>query len=176
MSITLTVLKNIPNYLDSQKDIKINKYNYNYIYLFLRTFPNLIENVKIINYVNNTFIDYVITLKDNIKNSDFLKLITILKSSILFKYKYLNDFTCVDNLNILNKNIRFSLIYILQNINKTTKLILFKNINKLESTPSLTSLYKSSEWAEREIFDLFGIFFLNHPDLRKILTDRKSVV
>jgi NADH:ubiquinone oxidoreductase subunit C len=167
-----SVLKN--NFLlnnKKEKFLKINKYNYNYIYLFLRTFPNLIENINIINYVNNNFSEYVINLKININNDNFLNLITILKTSLLFKYKYLNDFTCSDNLNILNKKSRFSLIYVLQNITNTSKLIINRNIEKFDTIISISQLYNSANWAEREIFDLFGIFFLNHYDLRKILTD-----
>jgi NADH:ubiquinone oxidoreductase subunit C len=101
----------------------------------------------------------------------FLQFFKIVKTSLLFKYKYLNDLTCSDNLNLIEKSHRFSLIYIIQNIINTSKLIIIRNLNKSSVITSLTLLYNSACWAEREIFDLFGIFFLNHPDLRKILTD-----
>ena len=151
--------------------LKINKYNYNYIYLFLRSFSHLIKQIKIINYINNNFSEYKIILKDNITDLKFLQFFKIVKTSLLFKYKYLNDLTCSDNLNLIEKSHRFSLIYIIQNIINTSKLIIIRNLNKSSVITSLTLLYNSACWAEREIFDLFGIFFLNHPDLRKILTD-----
>ncbi len=166
------ILKNIFSYETKvQKFLKINKYNYNYIYLFLRTFAPLIETIKIINYVNNNFSEYVIVLKNNINDLHFLNFLKILKTSLIFKYKYLNDLTCSDNLNLLIKTTRFSLLYVLQNIITTSKLIIVRNINKINFVSSITPFYNSACWAEREIFDLFGIFFLNHPDLRKILTD-----
>jgi len=166
------ILKNIfPYDINVKKFLKINKYNYNYIYLFLRTFSHLIKTIKIINYVNNNFSEYIIVLKDNINDLEFLKFLRILKTSLIFKYKYLNDLTCSDNLNLLIKTTRFSLLYVLQNIITTSKLIIVRNIDKTTLISSITPFYNSACWVEREIFDLFGIFFLNHPDLRKILTD-----
>jgi NADH:ubiquinone oxidoreductase subunit C len=44
-------------------------------------------------------------------------------------------------------------------------------VNELNCVESISTLYNSATWWEREIWDLFGIFFSNHPDLRKILTD-----
>src|SRR3990167_6132185 len=95
------ILKNVFSYeTHAKKFLKINKYNYNYIYLFLRIFSHLIKTIKIINYVNNNFSEYVIVLKNN-----------------------LNDLTCSDNLNLLTKTTRFSLFYVLQNA--VTELIKF---------------------------------------------------
>ena len=168
----LYILKNtFPYEMTVKNFLKINKYNYNYIYLFLRSFSHLIETVKIINYVNNNFSEYVIILKNNISDIIFLNFLKIIRTSLIFKYKYLNDLTCSDNLNLLTKINRFSLLYVLQNINTTSKLIIIRNLEKSTFVSSITSLYSSACWAEREIFDLFGIFFINHPDLRKILTD-----
>jgi NADH:ubiquinone oxidoreductase subunit C len=166
------ILKNIFPYNINMKNFsKINKYNYNYIYLFLRSFSYIIKNIKIINYVNNNFSEYTIILKNNISDLMFLKFLKILKTSLIFKYKYLNDLTCSDNLNLLTEKNRFSLLYVFQNIITTSKLIIIRNLEKSSVVNSITQLYNSACWAEREIFDLFGIFFLNHPDLRKILTD-----
>ena len=174
----LYILKNTFPYETTVKNfLKINKYNYNYIYLFIRSFLYLIDKIKIINYVNNNFSEYIITLKKNINNFEFFYLIKCLKTSLLFKYKYLNDITCSDNLlsnfeSFANSDIiRFKLYYIFQNIITTSKLIIIREIGPLDQIISLIKLYNSSNWAEREIFDLYGVFFLNHLDLRRILTD-----
>jgi hypothetical protein len=98
------ILKNIfPYDLNVKNFLKINKYNYNYIYLFLRSFSHLIKQIKIINYINNNFSEYKIILKDNIVDLKFLQFFKIVKTSLLFKYKYLNDLTCSDNLNLITK-------------------------------------------------------------------------
>jgi NADH/F420H2 dehydrogenase subunit C len=83
-------------------------------------------------------------------------------------FKVLVDVTAVD---FPNKFDRFSLNYCLLSVKFNTRLILNVKFNELYSIKSITSLYKSSCWIEREIWDMFGIFFKNHPDLRRILTD-----
>lgn len=148
----------------------LNKYNYNYIYLFIHLFSNFIKNLKIINYVNNKnncLTNYEISI--NVSNLKYIFI--ILKSSILLKFDYLIDMTCIDNL-LLKKNcLRFNIIYVLKNIKSLSKVLISCELNTLNFIESLTFLYSTANWSEREIFDLFGIFFFNHPDLRRILTD-----
>jgi NADH-quinone oxidoreductase subunit C len=85
--------------------------------------------------------------------------------------------TCVDNLNLLSKKDvttiknRFTLIYVCSNIKYASQLIIKVTINFNQIIPSLFNLFKCTVWLEREIFDLFGVLFKNHPDLRRILTD-----
>ena len=50
-----------------------------------------------------------------------------------------------------------------------------KFISEDESVPSISDIYKSSNWYERECYDLFGIIFTNHPDLRRIMMDYNFV-
>jgi len=86
------------------------------------------------------------------------------------------EFTAIDLLSFsfftaANKP-RFQLVYFLLSHYFQLRLIIRCNIkNDSVFVDSLSSLYKSAPWLEREVWDMFGIFFLNHPDLRRILTD-----
>jgi NADH/F420H2 dehydrogenase subunit C len=64
---------------------------------------------------------------------------------------------------------RFSLYYNLYSLKRQTRIYLEANLGEKQVAPSATSLYASANWAEREIFDMFGIRFSGHPDLRRIL-------
>jgi NADH:ubiquinone oxidoreductase subunit C len=79
------------------------------------------------------------------------------------------DFTVVDNL--IRKN-RFSLYYFLLSISFNKRLTLKTYLlNNFYVFFSLISIYGSLNWSEREVYDMFGIFFINHPSLRRILCD-----
>lgn len=142
----------------------------NYCRIFSK---KIINNINIIYNFNINNIDYIIDLA-NIKY--FWTFLIIINKSILFNYYQLNDITCIDNLNLLKNSVdndrnRFTLIYIFTNIKKNSRLIIRLTINNNQRIPSLVNLYSASNWLEREIYDLFGIIFSNHPDLRRILTD-----
>jgi len=80
------------------------------------------------------------------------------------------DITAVDLLKNDNNN-RFELNYFLLSLNLNFRLRLKVYIDEFMPVPSITSIYKGANWFERETWDMFGIFFSNHPDLRRILTD-----
>ena len=91
-----------------------------------------------------------------------------------YNYDQLINITCIDNLNLSNyhKNMgRFSLIYVLNSINTTSRLLISLTFSANTIIMSLSSIFKSATWLEREIYDLFGVFFFKHNDLRRILTD-----
>merc|ERR1712054_30874 len=115
------------------------------------------------------YIDYFVKIKIEYLTDCLL----LLKNSLLFSYNQLINLTCVDNLNLedFSRKGRFSLIYVLNNINKTSRLIVSTNFCDKKIIPSVTRIYKNGNWFEREIFDMFGIFFKDHLDMRRLLTD-----
>src|SRR3990167_8763841 len=91
------ILKNVFSYeTHAKKFLKINKYNYNYIYLFLRIFSHLIKTIKIINYVNNNFSEYVFVnkfkLSEQVKSFKYLYLKSKLVFKIFKKFKKFKSF------------------------------------------------------------------------------------
>ena len=103
-----------------------------------------------------------------IDTEDLIEVIQFLKTNTYTKFKQLIDITAVD---YPENNKRFKLVYFLlsHEFNKRIKLEYFVNDNEFVS--SLTSIFPAANWMEREVFDMYGIKFKDHPDLRRILTD-----
>jgi NADH dehydrogenase (ubiquinone) Fe-S protein 3 len=95
-------------------------------------------------------------------------LINILKKHIGLQYNLLS---CISGVDLLNKNYRFLISYELLSITYSSRLRVKLFINEYSYIPSLFLFFINSNWWEREIWDLYGLFFENHPDLRRILTD-----
>jgi NADH/F420H2 dehydrogenase subunit C len=102
------------------------------------------------------------------KKEDFLTLIYFLQKHNANKYQVLVDIIAIDS--SLTKN-RFKLVYHFLSIKHNERLNVSFFCENLDSVFSLSKLYNSANWLEREVWDLFGIYFYNHPDLRRILTD-----
>ena len=100
--------------------------------------------------------------------NNILSLLRKLKENNDFIFDQLLDITAVDN---PSREQRFNLIYILQSLKKNKKLILMTSLKENDSIETITSVHKAADWYERECYDLFGIEFTNHPDLRRIMTD-----
>jgi NADH-quinone oxidoreductase subunit C len=108
-----------------------------------------------------------------------IDVVTFLKNDPALNYNMLSDVTAVDYLNYPGapKDARFGLVYIFNSIPVGTpgegapRLILRVFIDEPDlEVDSLVPLYFGAEWMEREVYDMFGIKFRNHPDLRRILT------
>ena len=104
----------------------------------------------------------------NINHEDLLDCIIFLKTNKETKFQQLVDITAVDYPN--NKD-RFKMVYLFLSHESNSRLILDFWINENEIINSITEIYPSANWMEREVFDMYGINFKNHPDLRRILTD-----
>lgn len=113
--------------------------------------------------------------------SGLLPTLKFLRDHSQCQYKQLMDMSVVDWLkpNPPNSSVesgekgRFELVYCLLSIKHNSRLVLhtFAESSTHPSVPSVTSLYPSANWSEREAFDLFGVIFEGHPDLRRIMTD-----
>ena len=104
----------------------------------------------------------------NIESDDLLEVILFLKNNIETKFKQLIDITAVD---YPEKEKRFKLVYLFLSHEINSRIIVDFFVNENEIVSSLTSIFPSANWMEREVFDMYGIKFKDHPDLRRILTD-----
>jgi NADH (or F420H2) dehydrogenase, subunit C len=104
----------------------------------------------------------------NIEDNYLIEVILFLKTNSITKFRQLIDITTVD---YPERDRRFQMIYLLLSHETNSRIIIDYNIKEGEVIPSLTSIYPSANWMEREVFDMYGIEFKDHPDLRRILTD-----
>ena len=99
---------------------------------------------------------------------DLSSVILYLKTNENFKFKQLIDITAVD---YPEKEKRFKLVYLLLSHENNLRILIDINIDEKIIVPSITKIFPSANWMEREVFDMYGINFKDHPDLRRILTD-----
>ena len=104
----------------------------------------------------------------NIDNEDLLKVTLFLKTNNETKFRQLIDITAVD---YPESDKRFKLVYLLLSHEFNERILVDFFINENELVSTLTSIFPSANWMEREVFDMYGIKFKDHPDLRRILTD-----
>ncbi len=100
--------------------------------------------------------------------SEIIEVIKFLKLDSRFNFNQLIDIAAID---YPNEEKRFELVYLLLSIKNNFRIKISIKFETNEKIPSLVKIFPSANWMEREIFDMYGIKFLNHPDLRRILTD-----
>ena len=103
-----------------------------------------------------------------IDSDDLIDVSLFIKSNKNTKFRQLIDITVVD---YPENNKRFKIVYLFLSHEFNQRIILSYLINEKEVIPSLTSIYPAANWMEREVFDMYGVKFKDHPDLRRILTD-----
>ncbi len=123
---------------------------------------NLISNNKIKIYNDDG------NIKITCSKNDLTKIVKSIKENKNLKFNQLTDIVAVD---YPSKKKRFEVVYIFLSITFNYRIFLSINLSEEETIDSLTSIFPSANWCEREIWDLFGITFNNHPDLRRLLTD-----
>ena len=103
-----------------------------------------------------------------VDEKDILDVVQFLKSKENCKFKQLIDIAGVD---YPDNEKRFELVYLFLSHENNLRIKLLIKFEANQSINSLTKIFPSANWMEREVFDMYGIKFKNHPDLRRILTD-----
>ena len=103
-----------------------------------------------------------------IDNEDLIDVTLFIKNNDNTKFRQLIDITVVD---YPENPQRFKVVYLFLSHEFNQRIILSYLINENEVIPSLTPIYPAANWMEREVFDMYGVKFKDHPDLRRILTD-----
>ena len=152
--------------------IKRSKFFYVFAISLISCLSPLTSKISIQNYSskNNSSVDYFLEIKEN--NIEIL--FSLISRNMYYRYEQLINMTCIDILNLYtykkNKN-RFQIVYLLNSINTTSNLLISLLFPLDTILNSITSIFRGALWLEREIYDLFGVFFSKHRDLRRILTD-----
>ena len=127
------------------------------------------------NNLNDTLRDSVLSIKEeygqiifDIVPSAIIEVVTYLRSKKGFSFATLIDITAID---FPAKEKRFQLIYHFLSMTENKRCKITMAVSDQEAVNSITPVFECANWFEREIFDLFGITFSSHPDLRRILTD-----
>ena len=99
---------------------------------------------------------------------DLTSTILFLKTNDKCRFKQLIDITAVD---YPGKEQRFKIVYLLLSHENNLRIIINLHIDETVMVPSIAKIFPSANWMEREVFDMYGVSFKGHPDLRRILTD-----
>ncbi len=103
-----------------------------------------------------------------IEYNNLIEVMIFLKTHSSTKFKQLIDITAVD---YPERDKRFKMVYLLLSHEKNSRIKIEFDMKEGEILSSLTSIFPSANWMEREVFDMYGVEFKDHPDLRRILTD-----
>ncbi|MGB4782684.1 NADH-quinone oxidoreductase subunit C [Candidatus Methylomirabilis sp.] len=101
-----------------------------------------------------------------VRPGDIIRICRHLKEDPGLLYDFLSDLTAVDR---LGDHPRFEVVYHLYSLQYKWRIRLKVPVEEGEAVPSVTAVWSAANWHEREVFDMFGIGFDGHPDLRRIL-------
>ena len=104
----------------------------------------------------------------NIESEDLINVTLFIKSNKNTKFRQLIDITVVD---YPENSQRFKVVYLFLSHEFNQRIVLSYLINENEVISSLTTIFPAANWMEREVFDMYGVKFKDHPDMRRILTD-----
>ena len=103
-----------------------------------------------------------------INKNNLIQVLVFLKNNIQYQFKIL---TCISGIDYPNKKHRFELVYELLSVRYNNRLRIKIVSDELSPINSINKIYSSAAWYEAEIWDMFGIFFIKHPNLSRLLTD-----
>lgn len=124
----------------------------------------VVNNVVPSALISDRKVEFEIQVSSNL----LLPVLDVAKSHSLTLFKNLVELTAAD---LPQNSLRFYVSYFLLSAHYNARARVSVQTNELLPVVSVTSLFNGSNWMEREVWDMFGIFFTNHPDLRRILTD-----
>lgn len=133
--------------------------------------PELLKEIQSFDFLNSVMADINVSeyeLSFNIEHTNIVKTLRFLRDEPLLSFTQLIDLCGID---WPEKKERFQVAYNLLSMNNNSRIRVKSFTDNNNSLPSITKLFPSSDWYEREAFDLFGIKFEGHKDLRRILTD-----
>jgi len=116
----------------------------------------------------NVQLDLQNEIKIETSLQNLIAVLKLLRDDTNVQFRQLIDVTAVD---YPERECRFELVYLLLSISENSRVCICVGIDEDAVAPSVTELFSSANWAEREIWDMFGIYFSGHPDLRRLLTD-----
>lgn len=129
-------------------------------------------NDEIISIIKDKFKKEILQIETDpdltvyVSKDKILPICQFLHDSSELNFVYLSDITGVD---YPQRNPRFDVVYHLYSIDKNHRIRVKIGIDEGKTVYSVTGIWKGADWFEREVYDLFGIEFENHPDLRRIL-------
>jgi NADH/F420H2 dehydrogenase subunit C len=119
------------------------------------------------NYIYTVFVSFnELTLVVDYRSIN--KVLSFLKKDFNSQFRVLIDLTVVD---YPENDKRFEVVYMLLSLKYNTRIRVKTHVNEMTSLDSACNLFSSANWMEREAWDMFGIYFREHPDLRRLLTD-----
>ena len=124
-------------------------------------------NSELATKIQNSFIKNS-ELTIEINENNLIEVIQFLKSNEKCKFRQLIDIAGVD---YPDSEKRFQLVYLFLSHENNTRIKVSTQFQLDQTISSITKIFPSANWMEREVFDMYGIKFKNHPDLRRILTD-----
>ena len=133
---------------------------------YLKKIEKIINSELSSKVQQSVIINEELTVEINVNN--LIEVVQFLKSNDKCKFRQLIDIAGVD---YPEKDKRFQLVYLFLSHENNIRIKILIKFQLDESINSLTKIFPSSNWMEREVFDMYGIKFKNHPDLRRILTD-----
>ncbi|PIR39566.1 MAG: NADH-quinone oxidoreductase subunit C [Alphaproteobacteria bacterium CG11_big_fil_rev_8_21_14_0_20_39_49] len=104
----------------------------------------------------------------SVKADSIVRMLTFLRDDARCQFKQLIDLTAVD---YPEKKERFEVIYNLLSLRYNNRVVVKVCVAENDMVPTVTSVFSSANWYEREVWDMYGVFFADHPDLRRILSD-----